>query len=581
MTFQPEGLGAQIFSDRYSRFEGETWDQACARVASHVAQVEENGKLPVWTERFYSELTLNRFMPGGRIWYGSGRPKAQLLNCFVVPAADSREGWGKTISDVIVVSGTGGGVGINCSPVRPRGSEIRGTGGRATGAVSLMQMVDRVGDVLVSGGGRRLALMLALELDHPDIEEFLSVKLDLEQLTNANISIIMNIDPTEFQELVRNDGQIKLRFAGRDTEKSVSARKVWNVLVENAWNSGEPGVLNGWLANKMSNIWYHKPLVCTNPCGEIWLEEYGCCCLGALVLPRFVRDGEFDWDQLDETIRVAVRFLDDVLSVNHYPLPEIKDNCENLRRVGLGVMGLHSMLLELGLQYSTRLGLDFIDKLFSFIKNTAYDASISIAIEKGPFPEYDPKFLDSGFAKTLKRGIRNKIKEHGIRNCALLTIAPTGTTSMVAGVSSGIEPLFAPVYKRHFFKPTDDGSRVLAEEIVVTPEFERFGELAEGAYDLSPREHFQVQKTVQAHIDNAVSKTVNLPKGYPVSELAELWLEFLPYLKGTTFYREGSRGDEPLEYIPAALAHEYVADKVEFNVEDQSMMDCPDGVCVL
>ena len=581
--FQPEGLGLQIFNDRYARFEGETWEQACRRVADHVAMAEENGKLKTYGDRFYDELVNNRFNPGGRIWYGSGRPKAQLLNCFVVPSSDSREGWGKTISDVIVVSGTGGGVGINCSPVRPRGSDIRGTGGKATGAVSLMQMIDRVGDVLVSGGGRRLALMLALDIDHPDIEEFLSVKLDLNELNNANISVIMNIDPREFQEAVANDSNLKLRFAGRDTEKTVSARKVWNVLVENAWNSGEPGVLNGFMANKMSNIWYHKPLVCTNPCGEIWLEEYGCCCLGALVLPRFVRNGNFDWDQLDSTIRASVRFLDDVLTVNHYPLQEIKDNCENLRRIGLGVMGLHTMLLELGLQYSSEAGLSFIDTLFSVIKNTAYDASINIAIEKGPFPEYEPRFLDSGFARTLKRGIRNKVKEHGIRNCALLTIAPTGTTSMVANVSSGIEPLFAPVYKRHFFKPTDDGSRVLAEEIVVTPEFERFGELAEGAYDLTPRQHFDVQKIVQAHIDNAVSKTVNLPKGYPVDELASLWLEFLPYLKGTTFYRQGSRDSEPLEAIPTKDAWQYLdgAKVVEFNAEEQATMDCPDGVCLI
>lgn len=582
--FQPSGLGAQIFRDRYTRFAGETWEQACRRVADHVAQVEENGNLKRYGDRFYDELVSNRFNPGGRIWYGSGRPKAQLLNCFVVPTADSREGWGKTISDVIVVSGTGGGVGINCSPVRPRGTDIKGTGGKATGSVSLMQMIDRVGDVLVSGGGRRLALMLALELDHPDIEEFLSVKLDLDQLNNANISIIMNIDPHDFQEAVRNDTELPLRFAGRGTEKKISARRLWKVLVENAWNSGEPGVLNGWLANKMSNIYYHKPLICTNPCGEIWLEEYGCCCLGALVLPRFVKDGQMDWDQLDASIRVAVRFLDDVLTVNQYPLPEIKDNCEGVRRIGLGVMGLHSLLLELGYRYSSPDALAFVDKLFSVIKNTAYDSSINLAIEKGPFPEYSPRFLDSGFTKTLKRGIRNKIKEHGIRNCAMLTIAPTGTTSMVSNVSSGIEPLFAPAYWRHFYKPTDDGSRVLAQELVVTEEFEKFGSLAEGAYDLTPREHFQMQAVVQGHIDNAVSKTINLPKDYQMDDLADLWLEFLPILKGTTFYREGSRGNEPLTYIPvdqveSVLSH--TTPNVESNFEELSSMDCPDGVCQL
>lgn len=581
MTWTPTGLGLTIFNDRYARFEGETWEMACQRVAFHVAGAEDNGKVQKYGERFQQELVENRFMPGGRIWYGSGRPKAQLLNCFVVPTSDSREGWGKTISDVIVVSGTGGGVGINCSPVRPRGSDIKGTGGKATGAVSLMQMIDRVGDVLVGGGGRRLALMLCLDVNHPDLEEFLNVKLNLTQLTNANISVVLNIPTDEFVSAVQTDSPIHYSFGGRNTGESISARTLWNTIVKNAWTSGEPGVLNGFEANRTNNIGYYKPLVSTNPCGEIWLEEYGCCCLGALVLPRFVKDGNMDWDALDESIRLGTRFLDDVLTVNYYPLPEIKDNCEKVRRIGLGVTGLHTMLLELGHQYSGDDGRAFVDKLFSFIKNTTYDASINLAIEKGPFPAYDGRYLESGFIKTLKRGIRNKIKEHGIRNCASLTIAPTGTTSMVAGVSTGIEPLFAPVYWRHFFKPTDDGSRKLAKELVVTPEFERFGELAEGAYDVSVRDHFEIQKTVQAHIDNAVSKTVNLPKNYPIEELADIWLEYLPYLKGTTFYREGSREFEPLTPVRLedALKMKRVPKAEEANYAELNSMDCPDGIC--
>lgn len=586
MAWEPQGLGLQIFKDRYARHENETWAEACKRVADHVANAEENGNVKRWSERFYNELVENRFMPGGRIWYGSGRPKAQLLNCFVVPTADSREGWGKTISDVIVVSGTGGGVGINCSPIRPRGSDIKGTGGKATGAVSLMQMIDRVGDVLVSGGGRRLALMLCLELNHPDLEEFLSVKLDLNELTNANISIVLNHSTQDFIQSVKENGNIDLSFGGRNVGLTLNARTIWQTLVENAWRSGEPGVLNGYEANKMSNIWYYKPLISTNPCGEIWLEEYGCCCLGALVLPRFVEDGKFNWDSLDSSIRSGVRFLDNVLTVNHYPISEIKENCENVRRIGLGVMGLHSMLLDLGMKYSSEEGRKFIDELFDFIKQVSYDASIHLSVEKGPFPAFDERFLDSGFAKTLKRGMRAKIKEYGIRNCALLTIAPTGTTGMVAGVSTGIEPLFAPVYWRHFFKPTNDGSRELAKELVITPEFEKYGELAEGAYDLSPRDHFEIQKIVQRHIDNAVSKTINLPKDYPVEELADIWLEYLPYIKGSTFYREGAREFEPLTPIRVQDINNIISadmwkinDIEETNWTEMNTFDCPDGVC--
>jgi ribonucleoside-diphosphate reductase alpha chain len=587
-NWTPTGLGLTIFNQRYARYEGETWEQASERVAQHVAEAEDNGKIQKYKERFKEELVSNRFMPGGRIWYGAGRPKAQLLNCFVVPSEDSREGWGKVFYDVTVISGLGGGVGINFSPIRGRGYPIKGTGGVATGAVSVMQVINAIGSVIQDGGGRRTALMLCLDIDHPDLEEFLNVKLDLNQLTNANISVVLNSSSEEFARKVREESEIELQFLGRGNGRTINAAKLWNTLVTNAWQSGEPGVLNGYFANQQNNIWYHKPLVSTNPCGEIWLEEYGCCDLGALVLPSFVRDGHMDWDTLDSTIRLGVRFLDDVLTVNHYPLPEIKQNCEEVRRIGLGVMGLHSMLLELGYKYSSTEGRNFIDQLFSFIKNTAYDASITLAAEKGPFPAYDVRYLDGEFIKTLKRGIRNKIREHGIRNCALLTIAPTGTTGMVSGVSTGIEPLFAPVYYRNYYKAKADATRELQKELVVTPEFEKFGNLAEGAYDISPSDHFEVQRIIQHHVDNAVSKTINLPKDYPVSELAEVWLSYLPVIKGSTFYREGSRANEPLEAVrigdAARLVQSYKSTSgteavVEFNPEDQAMFDCVDGVC--
>lgn len=924
-TFQLAGLSETIFRDRYARTPTETWQEACRRVANHVAQVEENGKIQKYSDRFYQQLVTNRFNPGGRIWYGSGRPKAQLLNCFVVPTGDSREAWGKTASDVIVISGLMGGVGINLSPIRGRGFQIKGTGGVATGSVSYGQLINGVGNVIVGGGGRRMALMLALALNHPDVEEFLHVKLDLEELNNANISLIIPEDmPTErFQEMVRNREEIELEFNGVPTGKSVNAGWLWDKLVENAYRSGEPGVLNGYLANQMNNIWYHKPLICTNPCvtgdtwvhtstgpmrvndlvgkpwslvvdgkavvstgffktgtkpvytlqtaegynlnltvdhpvlredgkwveagslevgdrivlnnhssfthwngeggsfdegyvtghflgdgtwahkprlcswgdslgeaavrqyieeiteqewrftgvnyvmhnttpaewlemgekvvsdsvqkassefqrgflrglfdtdghvegasieggisirlsqsnldvlhdvqrmllrfgirskinlareaclrdmpdgkgalrpyevktqwrliissdcerfmqmigfqnydksakyreahskmsrgfyrkafvatvsgfeyigerdvydvqvpnlnafdanglyvhncGEIWLEAYGCCDLGALVLPRFVADGEFDWDALDETIRLAIRFLDNVLSVNHYPLTEIKENCEQVRRIGMGVMGLHTMLLEMGMRYDSDEAFRFVDQLFGTIKNTAYDASINLAIEKGPFPAYDPRFLEGQFVQSLKRGIRNKIKEHGIRNCALMTIAPTGTTSLVAGVSSGIEPIPAPVYKRNYFKPTEDGRRVLNSELVVEEAFHKYSpDILQSAIDVPVWAHFEMQKIVQKHIDNAVSKTINMAEDASMEEFGKIWLEYLPYCKGTTVYRFGSRENEPINPIPRDQWEEVVGSGVvhdQMTVDEFMGLDCAGGVC--
>lgn len=583
--FVLDDLGQEVFKRSYAYNEDETWEEASLRVARHVAEAEENGNRSKWSDRFYRELVTNRFMPGGRIWYSAGRNKAQSLNCFVIPVSDSREGWGQMLKESIIISGTGGGVGINFSPIRPNGSEIKGTGGYATGPVSLMRMDDGVGLELVAGGGRRMAKMSCLDIDHPDILEFLNSKLEDGKLSTTNISVVINFDPKEFVQLVENDGDIELSWNGVKTGKTISARVIWDKIVENAWNNGEPGVLNGYFANQQNNIYYSKPLISTNPCGEIWLEAYGCCCLGALVLPRFVKDGEFQWGELESTIRTAVRFLDNVLSVNHYPFDRIRENCEEVRRIGMGVMGLHSALLELGIKYSSDEALEFIDKLFSFIKHSAYDTSINLAIEKGPFPDFKPEFADSGFMKTMKPAIRRKVKEYGIRNCAILTVAPTGTTGIVSGVSTGIEPLMAPVYWRRI-KTVDENLKTVIERVlVVEPDYDVYGDLCEGAADIPVDRHFEVQKAVQKHVDNAVSKTINLPNDYPIDALSEIWLEYLPTLKGTTFYRWGSRENEPFEPILMKdielVLRETPEDMIrrKERTEEQNAMDCVGGVC--
>lgn len=585
-NYQPTGLSATIFKDRYAIHPEESWDNASRRLSRHVAAAEENNIAQKVEEDFYEEIVTNRFMPGGRIWYGAGRPRAQLLNCFVVPTSDSREGWGKALFDVTVVSGMGGGVGLNFSPIRPRGSAIHGTGGVATGATSLMTMINGIGDELVAGGGRRLALMFDLNISHPDMPEFLDKKLDRNKLNNANVSVIIdkNVNAETFVRKVRAGEDFDFRFANQ-TRGVANAKSIWEKIVNNAWSSGEPGVLNGDLANKESNIFYYKPLVSTNPCGEIWLEEYGCCDLGALVLPRFVDDfGRFNWASFAKSIRVAVRFLDNVLSVNEYPLPEIRENCNNVRRIGLGIMGLHSMLIKMGYKYSSDSAKEFVDKLMEFLKINAYEESIDLAAEKGPFPAFDPQMVDSGFMKRQPEWLRNVVQEKGIRNCALLTIAPTGTTGMVSNVSTGIEPLFAPAYWRRFYRPTDDGSRALAKELVVDPLWNEVTDksVLEGAYDVSPENHFEMQKICQQHIDNATSKTINLAENFPVESLSDLWLEYLPDLKGTTFYRAGSRGEEPLEAIPLADVPRIIASEhshKESTVTEQNSLDCPDGAC--
>ena len=587
MQYEPTGFSREIFGSRHGAYHDEPWTDACKRVAWHVAAAEVGEARVKYFEEFRQCLLENLFMPGGRIWYGSGRARGQLLNCFVIPTADSREGWGKTLYDSLVISGTGGGVGLNCSPVRPRGSAIKGTGGHATGAVSLMEAVDAVGNVIKAGGGRRTALMLCLSISHGDITEFLDKKLDLGQLNNANVSVVFDRDPEIFFDLVRSGADFPLEFQGKQVG-SIPAKDLWMRIVRNAIKGGEPGLLNGYLANKMSNIWYLETLTSTNPCGEIWMPPYECCCLGHLVLTRFVTpsmesmrsspEERVDWDLLRATIRTGVRFLDDVLTVNNYPIPEIEAKCSQRRRIGLGVMGLHHMLIELGLKYNSAEGLEFVDRLFKFIKNESYDASIDLAEEKGPFPDFNAeKVLKSAFVKTLKPSIRNRIEKHGLRNCAINTIAPTGTGAIVANVSSGIEPIFAMAYERRF-RAGDE----IKMEVVADPLFKRY--VTEGrstddfqnSYDLSVTDHLEMQRVCQKHIDNAVSKTINLPPGTTEEELSEVLMEYLPELKGLTVYPVGSRENQPLTPLSRAVAERVVFESLS-QVSENDV--CRSGVC--
>lgn len=580
--YRPKGFALEIFRKRYALHANETWEEATLRVATHVASAEKSDRIVQTEVEFDNILRRNLFCPGGRILYGSGRPKGQLLNCFVIPTEDSREGWGKTVSDMIVISGTGGGLGVNCTPIRPKGSQINGSGGTATGSTSLMEIINAAGDVIKAGGGRRVALMLALGLNHGDIEEFLDKKLDLKKLNNANVSVVFDDDPEMFFDLVRRDAPLELKFRGK-VVATVPARRVFDKIIQNALRGGEPGLLNGYLANRMNNIWYDRPLICTNPCGEIWLAAYDCCCLGALVLPRFISNGKIDWVLLGNTIRSAVRFLDNVLTVNNYPLPEIRQTCSDIRRIGLGIMGLHDMLLMLGMRYADPDSLELIDKVMCFIKETTYDAGVELAIEKGPFPKFDPeKYLKGGFAKTLRPKLRAKIKEHGIRFCAGLTIAPTGTTAIVCGCTSGIENSFGPGWLRRYW---DDD--VLKEEMVINPLFKQMVETGkdvshfQSVYELTLRDHFEVQRVCQRHLDNACSKTINVPQGVSAEELGELYMEYFPELKGVTIYPEGSRENQPIVPLSTEAVMKILADDGQKVVDATTFGgdSCRNGVC--
>lgn len=587
--FKPTGYSAEIFKLRYAFTEEETWEEACNRVARQMAVVETSDKVEKYQKKFFDILANNYFVPGGRIWYNSGRPHPQLLNCFVLNnEMDSKEGWGRILYENTVTSMTGGGCGQDFSDVRPRNAEIRGHRGVCPGPVELMRGVNAAANMVRAGGGRRAANMFSLDLDHPDIEEFLDAKLKKGELDMANVSV-RSFRTKEFIELIKNDKSWELQWKGK-YKREIPARPLWNQIVNNAWKSAEPGFLNMELALSESTIYYIEDLVTTNPCGEIFLTPYGNCCLGHLVLPRFIKDGKLDKPLLAQVVSMGVRFLDNVLDVNSYPLPQMKEKAQKLRRIGLGTTGLADAMALMGLKYGSKKGNAFVDDLFKFIKKAAYQASVLLAVEKGPFPECKADLhVKSAYMKRMSKEIKTLVEEHGIRNCALLTQAPTGTVSILSGnCSAGIEPMFSAAYWRNYWAGDER-----KQELCFHPLFSEFlkeGRSVDhfvGAHDLSVRDHMEVQKIVQSHVDNAVSKTINMPENYPVEDMSELWLEYLPFLKGTTFYRENSRkmidkdGNElppPLVPIPIEEALE-LAKKNKVKEEAAEVDDCPNGVC--
>lgn len=593
MTFKLTGYPEKIFKDRYAFTEDEPWDGdggACMRVAKQMAIVENPDRYNKYLNKFYEVLVDNLFCPGGRIWYNSGRPNPQLLNCFVLGNdLDSKQGWGRILYENVVTSMTGGGCGQDFSTVRPRNADINGHRGVCPGSVELMKGVNSAAHMVRSGGGRRAANLFSLDLNHPDVLEFLDAKLTKGELDMANVSV-RSSQTTKFIEAVKNDENWELSWKGK-YKKNIKAKSLWDKIVKNAYDSAEPGFLNMELALNDSTIYYVEDLVTTNPCGEIYLTAYESCDLGHLVLPRFVENGQVDLHKLAEVTRLGVRFLDNVLSVNSYPLPEMKEKAHKMRRIGLGTTGLADMLAMLGYRYGSEEGNKFIDKLYRHIAKAAYEASVMLAVEKGAFPECKPEMhVKSGYMKRMSKKIKALVEEHGIRNCALLTQAPTGTTSIMSGnCSSGIEPMFSFAYWRNYWEGENR-----AKELCFHPLFVEFIENNKNvdhfvaSHNLTVRDHMEVQKIIQKHIDNAVSKTINIPKEYPMNKMGELWLEYLPYLKGTTFYREGSRNyvdtngqelDPPLVAIPMQEALNLYKEYRTVKREAVHTDDCVSGIC--
>src|SRR5712692_4169680 len=464
-----------------------------------------------------------------------------VSNCYVIPSPeDSRQGILDNLKVMTEIMARGGGVGINLSTLRPRGSYIKTVNGTASGPCSWAQLYSvATGDVIQQGGSRRGALMIMLDDTHPDIEEFITVKRTPGKIEHANLSVCIS---DKFMQAVKDDADWNLTWQG-EVKKTIRACDLWDLICTSAWESAEPGMVFIDRYNKESNTWYYEDIRCVNPCGEQGLPPWGVCNLGAINLSTFVENGQMDWERLADRSKVAMRFLDNVVDANEYFIEENRQAQLGTRRTGLGTMGLADALIKMKIAYGSEASIPVIERIYATIRDAAYEASADIAAEKGSFPKFDrEKYMQGRFIKRLPQHTQEKIKQQGIRNAVLLTQAPTGTTSLFAGVSSGIEP----VYDFAMVRRDRTGEHILYHPLLQAWRDQHPKEPTPGYFvasnDLTPEEHVRVQATIQRYTDSSISKTVNAPNSHTVEQVQKLYrLAYETGCKGITYYRDGSR----------------------------------------
>jgi len=561
-----------LFVKRYAFDENEDWQKLSIRVGRGCAQFE-NGKFIEYGEKFSEVIFNGDFIPAGRILRNMGRPRGSLFNCFVLPCGDSREEIGQWFKDSLILWGEGGGVGCNLSFLRPKGAPIKGVGGSSSGPVSFLEASNAVAKTVESGGSRRAAALATMLVTHPDILEFIDAKMIHGTLSHYNISVAVTED---FIETVERDGDWEYKFAQQSYGK-IKAREIWDKIMVNMVKHAEPGLIN-WDNLRSNNSYYFQEIIATNPCGEVPLSGYGVCCLGSLNLPNFITNVNTNWKKLEQTIHLAIRFLDNVIDINKYVLHEIDLNAHNGRRIGLGVMGLADYLFIKKIRYGSPKAIEEIEKLFKFIRDVAYEASISLAVEKGAFPKFDPvQYGKAHFIRSLPASFRMAIKDKGIRNVTLLAMAPTGTISLLPEVCGGIEPLYAKAYRRN---------DKLGERLYVHPLYknlltskEPVPEWFVDSFDLKPEDHFETQVIVQKYTDSSVSKTINMPRGTTQEDLSKLTLEYIKDLKGVTVYVDGCRDGQVLEPVKEKEVRKFIEKNQTDSNTDEDSVRCSSGTC--
>ncbi len=547
-------------------------EELFTRVARTLAEVERTyGKSEEQVreieQQFYSSMVNFRFMPNSPTLMNAGGPLGQLSACFVLPVGDSIPEIFDSVKNAAIVHQTGGGTGFAFSRLRPAMDTVKSTGGVASGPVSFMKIFDSATEQIKQGGKRRGANMGILRIDHPDILDFIVLKEQEGTLRNFNISVAVTED---FMEALKRNGDYNL--VNPHTKKvtgKLNARAVWNLIVTMAWKTGDPGVvfidrINSGYANPVPS---YGPIESTNPCGEQPLYPFDSCNLGSINLAQMVdeKDGhtEINWDRLEETVYIGVRFLDNVIDANRYPLSEIEKTSKAIRRIGLGVMGWADMLIKLGIRYDTNEAVLLAEQVMSFITKKGRKMSEELAVERGPFPEFN-------------NSIWYKLGYKPLRNSTVTTIAPTGTISIIAGgTSQGIEPIFSVVYMRNVQsslgynlievnnefekKALETGfysgelmkklaGRTSIQNVEEVPERER--RLFVTAYDIQPEWHVKMQAAFQKYTDNAVSKTINFPSWATPQDIEKAYtLAYDLGCKGITVYRDSSKSVQVLQTV--------------------------------
>ncbi len=563
----------------------ESPEELFRRVAKDIALAEKNypgGKtFQEMEEIFYEVLTSFEFLPNSPTLMNAGTEIGQLSACFVLPVNDSIEDIFETLKNMVMIQRTGGGTGFSFSRIRPRDSIVNTTGGKACGPVSFMKIFDMATEHIKQGGRRRGANMGVLRVDHPDIMEFIKAKEKEGELRNFNLSVGIT---NEFMDALKNNSSYPLIAPHtKEVYRYLEAAQVFDEITRMAWKRGDPGLLFLDRINEKHPIRGSEKIEATNPCGEVPLLSYESCNLGSINLTKMLKEKngkiEIDWDKLRRITHIAVRFLDNVIERNKFPLPAIEKMTKQNRKIGLGIMGFADMLIKLEVSYNSKEATELAEKIMSFIYKEALVASEELAEERGVFPNWKNSiYFDSG---------------KKVRNATVTSIAPTGTISIIAATSSGIEPLFALVYKRknilggetfHEINPLFleyckkrklDIHKIVREllnkgsikQVTTIPEKDR--EIFLTALEIPYQQHVKIQASFQKYVDNSVSKTINLPQNASVDDVANSYLMAYELgCKGITVYRYGSQYTQVLEL-----------DTDEDWIEKEYFHSCDPGEC--